>query len=80
MSSKSQVKNQGAEAYLEEVGRIAGEAFEPVDELITLNKYMLRGGCQLCKYQKETSYRADFLRKPSLHYSKHFAVSNFQNL
>ena len=37
----------------------------------------LRGGCQLCKYQIETPYRADFLREPSLHYSKHFDVSNF---
>ena len=37
----------------------------------------LRGDCQLCKYQIETSYRAGFLRESSLHYSKHFDVSNF---
>ena len=38
---------------------------------------ILRGVCQLCKYSIETSYRADFLREPSLHHSKHFGVLNF---
>ena len=38
----------------------------------------LRGVCQLCKYQIEISYRADFSREPFLHYSEHFVVSKFK--
>ena len=45
----------------------------------TVGPELLRGGCQLCKYQIEISYRADFLGEPSSHYSKHFGVSNFKN-
>ena len=37
MSSKTLVKSQSTEAYLKEVGSLAGEAFEPVDELTVLN-------------------------------------------
>ena len=43
----------------------------------TRGTVQLRGVCQLCKYQIEISYRAEFSREPFLHYSEHFGVLNF---
>ena len=58
------------------------ENFEKLDRLLTINFFkgviidilvgsLIKGGCQLCKYQIEISYQAYFLKELSLHCSQH---------